>query len=145
MFVDGFRARPWYAGLRLWPDHLQSLRGTTRDSSDVAHYTRKKRVTVSGEGGGDLSISAMYFLEAPASDGRLRIEELSPRDAAVELTRHAFFLDPQDRPGFRRFFDRVARLSESAPLYRLFYPRSLESLDRVVEKVLANEVSPALK
>lgn len=144
---DGFRARPWYSGLRLWPGHLEALRGAPGDDGDVAHYTTKKRVLFSGDGAGDAPVRAVFLLEAPARDGRIRIERLSARDAAIELTRHAYFLDPADRPGFRRFFDRVGRISEAVPIHRLSYPRSLATLDRVVEEIRAclGLESPALR
>jgi hypothetical protein len=131
---DGFRARRWYPGLRLWPDNLEAV----GDSSNVAHYTSKKRFRVPAAGPVDAPVRAFFLLEPPASEDRIRIEKLSARAAAIELTRHAFFLDPQERPGFQRFFDRVVRLSESVPLFRLSYPRSFETLDRVVEEIRAH-------
>jgi hypothetical protein len=143
----GFRARPWYPGLRLWPENPEAGLGRADGSLEVAHYTRKKRFRAPGLGVGDTPVRGIYLLEAPVSKGRIRIEKLSARNAAIELTRHAFFLDPGDFPGFRRFFDRVARLSESVPLFSLSYPRSFESLDQVVEEIRAHaEIeSPALK
>jgi hypothetical protein len=128
----GFHARPWYPGLRLWPDH----RGA--DVGPVAHYSRKKRFYAPGVDVDDMPVHALFLLEPPAADGRLRIENLSPRSAAIELTRHAFFLDREDLPGFQRFFDRVCRLSETVPLFRLSYPRTFETLDRVVDGIRAH-------
>lgn len=128
-----YRARPWYPGVRLWPDQVQAV--DAGDSTVVAHYTRKRRTWTPPVQAVDHPLSAMVLLDPPASDGRVGIRRISPRDAAVELTRHAFFLDPQDFPRFRRFFDRVARMSENVPMFRLSYPRTLEALDRVAEEI----------
>ena len=130
----GFRVTPWYPGLRLWPENPEA----DGDSAPVAHYTRKRRFRTFGDGIADAPVRAMFLLEPPASDGGVRIQKISPRDAALELTRHAFFLDPEDRTGVQRLFDRVCRLSEGVPLFSLSYPRSFEILDQVVDEIQAH-------
>jgi hypothetical protein len=134
--ADGVTIVPGYGGLRLWPDSIEaafnngSLLRTVQDR-------RKKRVEVAGMSSiGPVTLRRMYLVTGTQeSDTRIRIEAVSPRDAFIELVRHAFRLDIGDRTMLARQFRSLQRLVERVSICRLIYPRNFDHLQLVAAAI----------
>jgi hypothetical protein len=135
--ADGVTVVPGYAGLRLWPDSIEaafnngSLLRTVQDR-------RKKRVEVAGMSSMcPVTLRRVYLVSGPleSDDTRIRIEAVSPRDAFIELVRHAFRLDIGDRTMLARQFQRLQRLVERVSICRLIYPRNFDHLQLVAAAI----------
>jgi hypothetical protein len=130
---EGVTVVPGYGGLRLWPDSIEaafnngSLLRTVQDR-------RKRRVQVSGMSPTlPVRLRRMYVVTGTqaSDDTRIRIDAVSPRDAFIELVRHAFRLDVGDRTMLARQFRSLQRLVESVSICRLIYPRNFDHLQPV--------------
>ena len=139
----GYRVRPWSSGIRLWQDSIQAVWGAEVRSTAVAHYTRKQRVAASAPAPGkEFPLGGIYLLQPPRGETTIRIVALPPREACLELTRHAFLLDPSDANRVRELFEGVGEMAESCSFHGLSYPRRADALPAVVEAVLAHAAGP---
>jgi hypothetical protein len=88
-------------------------------------------------------IAAFYEI-APAPGGpasrEVRVEATTGRDAALAIVRAAFNQRYVNRDRLMRQFGAAIDLAERVPVRRLFYPRVVAGLPRVVEAVLAGTV-----
>jgi hypothetical protein len=135
----GYRVRPWASGIRLWQDSIQALWEAEVPSTAVAHYTRKQRVAALAPAAGkEFPLGGIYLLQPPRDETAIRIDPMPPREACIELTRHAFLLDPSDAKRLRELFEDVGEMAESCPIYVLSYPRRADALSAVVESVLTH-------
>jgi hypothetical protein len=144
----GFLARPGYPQMRMWPDEAAFFVPGWESLPTVHPAVSKRRVPV-GDGGfgafheGALPLACLYLPER-ASEGTVEIQDVSPRDAVIELLRHSFSprlveaagLAPQ-RLGF------FARLAMRVPVRRLRYPSGFDRLPEVMARVGATVRSAA--
>jgi hypothetical protein len=138
--ADGVTIVPGYGGLRLWPD---SIEATFNNGSllRTVHDRRKKRVEVAGMSSmRPARLGRVYLVTGTQESGdtRIRIEAVSPRDAFMELVRHAFRLDIGDRTMLARQFHRLQRLVERVSVCRLIYPRTFDHLQLVAAAIVDN-------
>jgi hypothetical protein len=82
-------------------------------------------------------LQAVYFLGDGKAD-QVEFGRLAPGEALLELIRHAFMLDVDDRARVRANFERLADLSEAVPIFTLDYPRRFEKLGDVIAAVIAH-------
>jgi hypothetical protein len=136
---------PSYPGLRLWPDVLSTLFGQEPVLPQVAHYTEKKRLDLDNGlfpfSADPAPLQGMYVLTPYQETEDMRaitIAPLSPRDAFMELVRHACRLDITDRERLSEEFEFLGWVAASLPLHRLAYPRDLSRLSAVREAILEN-------
>jgi len=136
---------PSYAGLRLWDESLSVLFPDEPMGSQVAHYTDKKRLDLSG---GQLSfcsnpilLQRMYVLDSPQQKGdtkTISITPLTPREALLELISYSFKLDIADREFLKQEFEYLCNLATLPLFHRLIFPRDLSLLPIVEEAILEN-------
>jgi hypothetical protein len=136
---------PSYAGLRLWDESVSVLFPDGPMGSQVAHYTNKKRLDLSG---GQLRFSSnpvllqrMYFLDSPQEEGdtkTISITPLTAREALLELISYSFKLDITDREFLKQEFEYLCDLATLPLFYRLIFPRDLSLLPIVEETILEN-------
>lgn len=120
--ADGYLALPGHPSIRLLDDSRR-LAGDNlpfRDSS--------------------CPIRCMYFLGEGVADS-VAIESVSGRDAMIELVRHSFLLDVEEKTMLARHFSQLTLLVSRPIFFRLDYPRNFEVLPAVREAVLAHSGS----
>jgi hypothetical protein len=130
---DGFLARPFYPGARLWPDSVRAVGGSVRASGPVAHYTRKRRLDSSHLAcqAEALPLCRLFMLESPAQhrSGRpLALTRMRGADALLSLLECTFQLDIADAEATRRTFELQGQLVNAVPVDRLTMPWRLTSL-----------------
>jgi len=144
--TDRVTVVPGYGGLRLWPDSIEaafndgSLLRTMQDR-------QKRRVQVAGMSpASPVRLPRLYLVTSArgTDDSRIRIEGVPPRNAFMELVRHAFRLDLGDRSMLARQFRSLQRLVECVPICRLIYPREFEHLQAVAAAVADDLRSAAM-
>jgi hypothetical protein len=82
-------------------------------------------------------LHALFVLECGRSR-EVSVRQLSPAAACLDLLRASFNLVVNDRARRENQFRRATELAGAVPVYRLRYPRSLSSLPRVCDAVLAS-------
>src|SRR5688572_3093123 len=82
------QAVPAYAGLRVWPDAVEAAGLSAHAVTEVAEYSAKLRISdPAASHAGPAPLRSVYVLE----DGHeSRFEQMTPRDAAMALVRHAY-------------------------------------------------------
>jgi hypothetical protein len=140
-------AFPGYPGLRLWPDVVSRLFEGELENCDVAHYTDKKRIGIDLTGSSlrfqndSVHLRKIYFLtsyEPSRNDCPIRITPISPRDTFMELVRHAYKLDIDDRDMLETEFGCLGRIVGLPIFYRLNYPHDLSYFPAVRKAILEN-------
>ena len=124
--------------VRLWEDSQEALIGGRTAFPRAAQYTAKVRVP-----SGDAiafcpearPLSLAFFLgEGDVSD--VLLLPMSPNEALIELVKHSFLLDIEDKEVLAWHFGRLARLANQPIWHRLDYPRRFEALPEVRDAVL---------
>lgn len=126
-------AYPSHPSIRLWDDSQNALVGDAVRLAPEVEYTTKARILA------DETIRfcdqprplrRVYFLD---DDGAAKpsIKRLTPSEALVELTKHSFLLDIEERDLIASHFENLVKLVEVPVFRRLDYPRKYEELDAV--------------
>ena len=138
-------AFPGYPGLRLWHDIVSCLFDGGPENCDVAHYTDKKRIDLAGGSlhfqNDSVPLRKIYFLnsyEPSGNDRPIKITPISPKDSFLELVRHAYKLDIDDREMLVTEFACLGRVVELPIFYRLSYPHDLSYFPAVRKAILEN-------
>ena len=145
---DGLHLEPAAAGYLAFPS-LDSVRLRldsesalfTRSSSDSGSSPLEKALLPAGltmpHQSCPVPLQAIYFMGEGTAE-KVEFGRLAPGEALIELIRHAFILDVDDRARVRANFDRLADLSESVPVFTLDYPRRYDMLGDVIAAVIAH-------
>jgi hypothetical protein len=136
----GSRLLPSYAGLRLLPDALERVVDDRCELTDVADYTRKRRVrpVAPAPAGEPVPLRALFLLEPPARRTRdsIEIERVSLQAAFTGLLRGSFQLDTSEPGRLARLFDVLAAVAAEVPVFSLVFPRDFTRLADVRDAVL---------
>lgn len=134
---------PLYPGLRLWPDTVTALFGSSLTLPPVAHYTDKQRL---GPDNGAMPfhsepapLGAMYVLNAKtqtADDRSITIDRLRPRQAFMELMKHPYRLGIDHHDRLQEEFRSLGRVVNSLKIRRITYPRDYALLPKVYNAIL---------
>ena len=135
---------PSYPEIRLQPDVLAVLGNGGLAVHDVEHRAGKKRLRL--DRGSRLfsrepvPVRRIYVLgcaEPSARSGAATISAVTPREAFIELVKHTYRLDLDDRSRLRDEFDSIGRIAaRPALVYRLAVPRDLSELPAVHAVIL---------
>jgi hypothetical protein len=121
----------------MWPSTAEQLLGKDTHSTDVSHYSLKRRVSDADMlpfANSPAPMRRLFFLADEAST--VSIQRLAPGRAFVSLVEFAYNLDIQDAAFLRRQFEAVGQLTENVPAYAIQYPREFASLGAVWETVV---------
>jgi len=133
-----YLAKPSHPSIRLWEDSRQALiPGTTRAAPPV-DYTPKSRLLADDKVAYcDVArpLRCMYFLGEGGTE-EITIEPISGRDATIDLVRHSFLLDIEEREMLMRHFAQLTELAKKPIFFRLDYPRRYELLPQVQDAVI---------
>ena len=135
---------PSYPEMRLWPDVLSALGHDGLEAHDIGHRVGKKRLGVDRVlwpfCRNPVEVRRIYVLappEAGAGRGRVRITACAPREAFIELFKHTYRLDLDDRTRLRDELESIGRIAgRPALVYRLAFPRDLSRLPAVQAAIL---------
>ena len=132
--ADGVLATASYPGVRLWHSSLVALAGASVRSRRVSRYSEKRRLAPPAPGfrfrSRPVMLTRLYVL-GPARDDGVTIGRLSRRDALVELVKHAYTLDIDDRRKVVGHFERLYRHRPALSIRRLSFPRRFAPLAAV--------------
>src|SRR5215203_803398 len=136
-----FLGRPGYPQMRMWPDEAGHFLDRFEDLP-LVHSGITKRVVAVGAGGFGafhetaLPLACIYLPERVA-ERAVEIQEISRRDALMELVRHSFSRHIVEAVGLQPArLDLFARLVMQVPVRKLRYPSGFERLPEVVEALL---------
>ena len=132
-------ALPSYPGVRLWPSTAEELLREDTLTTEVAHYSIKRRVS---------DTDLLPFAKSPApmlklfflADERcaISIQRLSAGRAFMSLIESAYNLDIRDAAFLERQFEAVGQLTEDLPAYEIHFPRQFAALTSVSETILTH-------
>jgi hypothetical protein len=140
--AEHFWALPSYPSIRLWSHMVDALWQSSLETEAVAHYYSKKRVALQHDRmpfqQSPAPLRKIYLLVAPqaASDERIVLTPISPRDAHIELVKHTFRMDITDKRQNAITFAFHNQLASGVPFARLTYPRQVSRLAEVVAFLL---------
>ena len=135
---DCWQVTPSHPSIRLWEDSEEALLEAGAQMAPPVPFTSKGRFLA-----GDRiafceqprRLRRVYFL----GDGTRRetaFERLKPSEAMIELLRHSFLLDIEERQVLATHFDELSGLAAQPIYYRLDYPRHFENLAQVREAIV---------
>jgi hypothetical protein len=129
-----------YPGLRLWPDAADTA-GVDESALLPVDRTSAKRRLVPGHESpghrpGPVPIARIYSLAL--DEAATTLTRLSRRDAVVELVRHAFTAEPDDRAAIQAQLDRMVRWSAELDVWRAAYRRDLAEAPAVAAALIAH-------
>jgi len=134
-----------YPGARLWDDSIENLFEHEPQLSNVAHYTDKKRLTLSDAQvhfcWDTVPLRRMYFLADPADtmdEQAIAIMPLTVRETFMELVAHAYKLDIDERQVLEREFRRLNTISTLPLFYRLRYRHDYALLPELHAAILGH-------
>ena len=126
-------AVPSQPSLRLWDDSREALVGADAATAPPLQHTSKSRF-LAGERiafcDRPRPLRRVYFLGDGECDG-VMFERLKPGDALIELLRHSFLLDIEERQMLAAHFEELTNLVAAPIYYRLDFPRYFERLPEV--------------
>lgn len=140
--ATGYAVVPMYGAVRLWPDSADALFGKARSHPTVSHYTRKRLVRMTApalpsDTPAPLRVICVLARHAERKQARrLTVRALSRRDALMQLTTFAFYLDVRDPIALRASFERMSRLVEHVPVVELVYPWRLSTASDMAGQVV---------
>lgn len=129
----GYLALPSHPSIRLWEDSLAALACDGAPQAPPLPFTSKARLLAGGGVafcGQPRRLRRMYFLgqgEAPEPT----IKRLGPGEALIELLKHSFLLDIEERRALAEHFEGLAGLAALPIFHRLDYPRHYQGLPAV--------------
>lgn len=131
-------AKPSHPSIRLWDDSRQAVMPQTAKTAPPVDYTPKARLLADDEVAycdAPRPLRCMYFLGDGNTD-EVSIEPVSGRDAMIELVRHSFLLDIEEREMLSHHFGQLTELAKRLMFFRLDYPRQYEMLPQVRDAVV---------
>jgi hypothetical protein len=135
---DGYRVLPSHASVRLWSDSQQILIGDDARLAPPVQYTPKARV-LSGDHLAFCPVARplrrIYFL-GDRSAPTITFRRMKPAEALIELVKHSFLLDIEERDLLAAHFDELSSLASLPIYYRLDYPRRYEELPAVRQAII---------
>lgn len=137
---QGFLVHPSHPSIRLWQDSRERLVSHDANVAAPIQYSEKSRVLSDERLPHVDRVLPLRLLYVMANEGvrNIEIEELTPAEALIGLVGHSFLLNIDDRSVMARHFERLSRMVESLPVFRLDYPRRYEQLPQVRAAVISH-------
>lgn len=135
-----YLAWPSHPSIRLWEDSRQAVMPNTVRFAPPVDYTPKARLLADDEVpycDVPRPLRCMYFLGDGNTD-LISIKPVSGRNAMVELVRHSFLLDIDEREMLKYHFGQLTELVKTLKFFELDYPRQYEMLPKVREAVICH-------
>jgi hypothetical protein len=142
-----YQVMPSHPSIRLWQDSETALIAPDTPTAPALEFTSKSRF-LAGESipfcDSPRPLRRVYFLgdgSAPA----VIFQRMKPAEALIELVKHSFLLDIEERDMLAAHFDELSSLANLPIYYRLDYPRRYEDLADIRQAIIqhATEESQA--
>jgi hypothetical protein len=133
-------AYPSHPSIRLWADSLDALIGSDAQLAPAVEYTSKARILADGSirfCAEPRPLKRIFFLQDGDSDV-VTIKPIRPAEALVELTKHSFLLDIEERKLIAHHFDLLVEMVKPPIYYRLDYPRQFSRLEETRRAIVAH-------
>jgi hypothetical protein len=137
-------AVPSYPGVRLLPGASDGIFERAPATTEVAHYTSKRRISdleVLPFTDSPATIRSVYVLDDEGMEpppGPL-VELISPRESFMKLVSSSFNLDITDKELLRRQFVTLRRAVGAIPCFRLRYAREFGTLPAVSNAIVNHQ------
>jgi hypothetical protein len=129
---------PSHCSIRLWQDSASALIAPGTATSPALEFTSKSRF-LAGESIGfchsPRPLRRAYLL-GDGSASAVSIKPIKPAEALIELLKHSFLLDVEQRQLLAGHFDELSRLASLPIYYRLDYPRRFAELPAVRREII---------
>ncbi len=142
----GYQIMPSHPSIRLWDDSQQALINADVPMAPPVQFTSKARF-LAGE---DVvfcdqprPLRRIYFLGTGTSP-QLTFERVKPAEALIELVKHSFLLDIEERAMLAAQFDEFSNLVSQRICYRLDYPRRYEDLAFIRQAIVQHAMNEDL-
>jgi hypothetical protein len=138
-----------YSSLRLWPESIANLYTQPPTLASVAHYSSKRRITLSDPATNTnipLPLASLYVLGSVAAtdDAGISLNRLSAREACMAIIGNSFQLDVTDRRRVTDAFANASRIADHLPVFSIAYPRDFARLPEVHEAILRGAANKPL-
>lgn len=137
----GFKGRPGYPAMRLWPEQAQRFIPAWDTLATVRPDTDKRRVPIGPGGMGSFAnasveLARLYLLDRGPAHTELALLPVPPQEAIMTTVAHSFLPREMQRFGLQaQRLPILARLVARVPVVRLRYPSGFERLTEVVAAV----------
>jgi hypothetical protein len=133
-----FLAIPSYPVIRLTADQAEVLLGPDVLLTDVADYSHKRAAFVASDQfcPEARELNCCYFLSPSEDLKEISIEDVTEREACVEVVQQTFRLNPHDGNLLRDEFERIQRLTASVPFFRIHYPLGNSFLQSLMDTMV---------
>ncbi len=135
---EGYLVQPSHASIRLWDDSRDELIPEATRAAPPVDYTPKIRLLADDVVAFcDVArpLRFVFFL-GDGEVGDVSIRPARGRDAMIELVRHTFLLDIEEREMLAHHFGQLTELVRGPMFARLDFPRRYEMLPRVRDAVI---------
>lgn len=133
-----YQAMPSHPSIRLWQDSEAALIFPDTPTAPALEFTSKSRF-LAGE---TISfcdtprpLRRVYFL-GDGSAAAITFQRIKPSEALIELVKHSFLLDIEEREMLAAHFDELSDLASLPIYYRLDYRRRYEDLPAVRQAII---------
>ena len=138
-----FLAFPGPARLKLFPHVAQEVLGEQSKGTPMNHLTPKMILSLSTNQvqDGPVPLRAMYAISPEGTArprSRITIRPISQKNATLELLRNTFNCMVTEPQRLQRQLQHAAEVAACVPIRRLSYPRRLNALSAVRERILAD-------
>jgi hypothetical protein len=135
---SGYQVMPSHPSIRLWQDSVAALIAPDTPTAPALEFTSKSRFLA-----GDRiafcdsprPLRRVYFL-GDGSASAITFHRIKPAEALIELVKHSFLLDIEERAMLAAHFDELSGLASLPIYYRLDYPRRYEDLAKVRQAII---------
>jgi hypothetical protein len=135
---SGYQVMPSHPSIRLWQDSETALIAADTPTAPALEFTSKSRF-LAGEAipfcDSPKPLRRIYFL-GDGSASSVTFQRLKPAEALIELVKHSFLLDIEEREMLAAHFDELSSLASLPIYYRLDYPRRYEDLAAVRQAIV---------
>lgn len=137
---------PTYPSLRLWPETVSRLFGSSSRVAAMAHYSSKQRVMIGDLSAAvvrDIPLGALFVLQAAveAEPDATSVSRLPARDACMALIENSFQLDVTDGQRAKGLLTIAGDIALRVPVFSISYPRNFARLNDVRAAILGQRSS----
>jgi hypothetical protein len=145
---SGYQVMPSHPSIRLWQDSEAALITPDTPTAPALEFTSKSRF-LAGESipfcDSPRPLRRVYFL-GDGSASIITFQRMKSAEALIELVKHSFLLDIEERDMLAAHFDELSSLANLPIYFHLDYPRRYEDLPKVRQAIIehaAEENAPA--
>jgi hypothetical protein len=142
---NNYQVVPSHPSIRLWDDSQVAVLGPKAQSESPVDYTSKLRFSSNRQMAfceTQCQLHRIYFL-GDASASEIQFAMLSHQEAMIELIKHSFLLDVEDREMLKNHFAAVSQLASLPIFFKLDYPRDYSGLENLRQAIVKHADTPS--